>query len=47
MYNDRVSFARFAKQADGTWVTGLNAKASHDVELKWDTSYILWSLETA
>lgn len=47
VYNDNVSYAAFAKQSDGTWATGLGAKANHDVELKFDGTAILWALETA
>ena len=46
VYNDRITYAGFAKQSDGSWLTGLGAKASHDVELRFDGTAILWALET-
>ena len=44
VFNDNVSSAAFAKQADGSWATGTEAKAGHDVELRFDRTTILWSL---
>lgn len=41
------SYGAFTKKTDGSWLTGGSAIAGHDVELRFDNTSILWSLDVS